>query len=228
MPPTVLYNEGWMLRLVLDWLDRNRGGSHALSLMAGARWYSEALLPSRFLATSRGDKLAESHTHADGVTGHFSIAPGERGEAKLLAGAGQFLVMEAKIGSPLSTGTKNAPGYDQAARNVACMAHMIGVAGLRAEAFARLGFCVLLPAVALSDGKLGDLLSKSSIEKKVRARVGGYEGRHDVWFDTTFLPALRRMDVAALTWESVLTGLPGELGGFYDRCLYYSSLRGRG
>lgn len=71
MPPTHLYNEGWMLRLVLDWLDRHRDLEHPLALHEGARWYSEALLPSRFLRDEHGDPLAESHTHADGLIGHF-------------------------------------------------------------------------------------------------------------------------------------------------------------
>jgi hypothetical protein len=62
LPPTQLYI-GWLLRLVLDGLDRHRGIEHPLSFIPGARWYSEALLPSRSMPRSRGDKLAESFTH---------------------------------------------------------------------------------------------------------------------------------------------------------------------
>lgn len=97
LPPTELYNEGWMLRLILDWFDRNRDLPHALSFLPKARWYSEALLPSRFLPRQRGDDRAESFTHADGVLGHFTIAPGERGEAKLTPETRQFMVIEAKL-----------------------------------------------------------------------------------------------------------------------------------
>jgi len=111
LPPTELFNEGWMLRLVLDWLDRNRGIVHPLSFAPEARWYSEALLPSLFLPQSRGDIKAESFTHADGVIGHFSIASGERGDVKLLPGVKQFVVIEAKLGSTLSAGTKNVRLY---------------------------------------------------------------------------------------------------------------------
>lgn len=78
LPPTELYNEGWMLRLVLDWFDRNRTSDHPLALLAKARWYSEALLASQFLPECRIDDRAESFTHADGVIGHFEITPGER------------------------------------------------------------------------------------------------------------------------------------------------------
>jgi hypothetical protein len=34
-PPTLLYNEGWLLRLVLDWLARHSLQDHPLSLAAG-------------------------------------------------------------------------------------------------------------------------------------------------------------------------------------------------
>ena len=64
-PPTDLYNEGWMLRLVLDWLSLNQGIDHELSFSAGDKWYSEALLPSAFLTRERGDRLAASWTHPD-------------------------------------------------------------------------------------------------------------------------------------------------------------------
>ena len=69
-PATDLYNEGWMLRLVIDWFDMNRSVDFDLKFSEGASWFSEALLPSAFLARQRRDKLAESWTHADGVIGH--------------------------------------------------------------------------------------------------------------------------------------------------------------
>lgn len=112
LPPTQLYNEGWLLRLVLDRLAQSKQGDHPPSLEPGAIWYSEALLPSRFLPTRRGDTLAESFTHADGVVGHFRVRSGLRGDVELLPQPAQFMVIEAKLGSSLSAGTKNAPAYD--------------------------------------------------------------------------------------------------------------------
>jgi hypothetical protein len=108
MPPTMLFNEGWLLRLVLGRLDKNRGVAHPLALEPNARWYSEALLPSRFLPTRRGDPLAESFTHADGVVGHFTIEPGIRGDAVLHERAEQFVVAEAKLGSVLGSKGRTA------------------------------------------------------------------------------------------------------------------------
>lgn len=230
LPPTELYNEGWMLRLVLDWFDQHRELRHELSFLPHARWYSEALLPSRFLPQQRGDERAESFTHADGVVGHFSIRPGERGEAILLPDATQLLVTEAKLGSGLSAGTKNAPDYDQAARNVACIAHMVGTSRVELKAIDRLGFYVLAPAGQIEAGVFGSLVTKESIYRKVAARVTQYQGAWDLWFRETFEPVLDRVRVAVLSWESVLEVLPGgaEASGireFYVLCLQFNPPR---
>jgi len=227
LPPTELYNEGWLLRLVLDWFDRNRDLSHELSFLAGARWYSEALLPSRFLPQRRGDDRAESFTHADGVVGHFSISPGERGEASLLPEARQFVVTEAKLGSSLSARTKNAPEFDQAARNVACMAHMLDIARVDVAAVERLGFYVIAPEHQINAGMFGNLVTKESISQKVAARVAQYGGQWDKWVTASFIPLLQRIDLSLLSWESILALLPHDeeaagIREFYSLCQQFN------
>ena len=51
---TEVYNEGWMLRLLLDWASAAAPADHPFRFQSEAIWYSEALLPSAFLARSRG------------------------------------------------------------------------------------------------------------------------------------------------------------------------------
>ena len=92
------------------------------------------LLQPAFLPESRGDAKAESFTHADRIVGHFLVHPGERVEATLKAAATQLVIAEAKLGSGLSSGVRNAPGFDQAARNVACMANMLYRVGRKPNA----------------------------------------------------------------------------------------------
>ena len=69
--PTEVFNEGWMLRLTLDWMEADARPDHPLSFDEGARWSSEALLPSSFLPRHRGDPLGEGWTNADGCVGHY-------------------------------------------------------------------------------------------------------------------------------------------------------------
>lgn len=230
LPPTELFNEGWMLRLVLDWFDRHPDADHALAFSHGATWYSEALLPSRFLPERRGDSLAESFTHADGVIGHIKIDSGVRGDAKLLGGLSQFVVTEAKLGSSLSAGTKNAPTYDQAARNVACMAYMLGEADIDPIKIERLGFYVIAPEAQIKSGVFGALITKSSITSKVARRVADYGEKHRSWFETIFMPTLNRIDLGLLAWEDIVKFIDSRSSGeglaeFYERCIEYNPLR---
>lgn len=230
LPPTELFNEGWMLRLVLDWFNRHPDVDHPLAFSPGATWYSEALLPSRFLPERRGDSLAESFTHADGVIGHIKINSGVRGDATLLDGLSQFVVTEAKLGSSLSAGTKNAPSYDQAARNVACMAHMLGEANIDPTNVERLGFSVIAPEAQIKNGVFGELVTKPSIKDKVAARVADYGEKHRSWFETIFLPTLNRIDVRLLAWEDIVKFIDSRSNGeglaeFYKKCIDYNPLR---
>ena len=232
LPPTEIFNEGWMLRLVLDWFDRNRTLNHPLAFAAEAGWYSEALLPSRFLPQSRGDIRAESFTHADGVIGHFSVSSGVRGDAQIRSGASQFLVTEAKLGSSLSAGTKNAPTFDQAARNVACMAHMLGVAGVDPSSVANLAFYVIAPESQIASGIFGSMVTKESVQAKVRERIAVYDGAFDPWFHGVFLSTLAHVELGLLSWESILSALPETaetelLREFYQQCLKFNPLRAK-
>ena len=75
LPATALFNEGWMLRLVLDWAANHCHPAAIVPLRFedGSTWYSEALLRSRFRSRKRGDTSGEGFTHADGVIGHFRL-----------------------------------------------------------------------------------------------------------------------------------------------------------
>ena len=63
-PRTELYNEGWLLRIILDWFSIHELEDHPLAFSDSAKWFSEGLLPSAFLPRSRQDPLGESWTHA--------------------------------------------------------------------------------------------------------------------------------------------------------------------
>lgn len=232
LPPTQLYNEGWLLRLLLDWFARSGTRGHPLSFEPGATWYSEALLPSRFRPTKRRDILAESFTHADGVVGHFRVRSGIRGDVQLLPHPRQFMVIEAKLGSSLSAGTKNAPAFDQAARNVACIAHLLSDAGAHPTSLTRLAFFVAAPERQIKAGVFGSLVTADSIKAKVADRMVPYDGVHDSWHAEAFLPVLERIDLRLLAWEDLIGHVSdahqrAALEEFYARCLQFNPMRRR-
>jgi len=232
MPPTQLYNEGWMLRLMVDRFASIdlENEPHPLAVPPGCRWYSEALLPSAFFPESRGDSRAESWTHADGVIGHFGIGNGAKGDLTLHSDAKHFVVLEAKMFSKLSAGVKNAPYFNQAARNVACIAEVLKRAGRRVQEFKALGFYVLAPASQIEQGLFDEHLAKASLRTVVERRVKEYGGKRDGWLSEWFLPVLERLDIKAVSWEDLMGFLrvrdpdADQLKDFYRRCLEFNKL----
>jgi hypothetical protein len=234
-PATILYNEGWLLRLVLDWFSQRENlGGFPQQFAQGARWFSEALLPSQFLARYRGDPLAETHTHADGVVGHFTIGTGAKADTALADGASQFLVTEAKLFSPLSAGVTRARNFDQAARNVACIAEVLFKANRPAKQLESLGFFVLAPSEQIDAKLFEPFLSKGSIYRKVWDRVSAFDNSPDKepeikWFRDWFEPTLEQITINSFSWEEIMNFIASKdrefgpkLSSFYDQYLVFN------
>jgi hypothetical protein len=228
-PPTLLFEEGWMLRLVLQWFAESDTTDHDLSFAPDARWFSEARLASAFLPRYRGDKHAEGYTHADGVIGHFQI--GETGQAELTleSDAQQFIVVEAKMFSGLSKRTTNAPKYNQAARNVACMAELFRRANHDPSNLSSKAFFVLAPKDQIDAGVFAEFMDRTSLERVVKKRVENYDSPKTDWFENWFLPTLSSMRDCCLAWETVVTFIKSadrsfgdDLEIFYNRCLEFN------
>jgi len=215
-----------MLRLILDWFSRAANVDHPLAFQPGARWFSEALLPTPFRARKRGDSRAEARTHADGLVGHFALASGAKADAQLLPEATQLLILEAKMFSPLSGGTRNAPSFNQAARSAACMAEMHRRAGHSPQAMTSLGFFVLAPETIVATGAFASTLEKEAIRLAVALRADAFRSELTHWLEAWFVPALERMRIEALPWEDLIRHIASvdpasasELEAFYQLCL---------
>ena len=224
--PTEIYNEGWLLRALLHVLSKLDTKQFPVSFAPGATSFSEALLPTAFKARYRGDPLAETRTNADGVIGHILIGEKAKADLELKPMADQFVVIEAKIGSQLSPGTLHAPDYDQAARNVACMAEALRRAGRRPSDVERLSFVVLAPQSAISGGKFAEEMDRSSIGSKVERRVASYAEEKQDWHEQWFEPALAEIDLVSLSWETAISWVGDSdedaaalLTDFYDQCI---------
>ncbi len=203
-PPTILYNEGWLLRLIVDWFSASKITDHPLSFPKDGHWFSEARLPSAFLPRFKGDPLAESHTNVDGVIGHFVIGSKGKTDLILTPNATHFVVLEAKLYSGLSKGVSNAKYFDQAARSVACIAKVLSRADRKPTSFSQSSFFVLAPDDQIKSRTFSRQLDKQSIKDKVNRRISSYEEERDDWFKDWFIPALEVIDIRSISWEAVL------------------------
>jgi hypothetical protein len=225
-PPTLLYNEGWLLRLVIDWFSADDVPDHRLTFLKGSRWYSEALLPSAFLPRHRGDPLAESWTHVDGAIGHFEIGKEGKADLSLLSDAHHFVILEAKLFSRLASGVTNAKYFDQAARTVACVSEVLRKAHRHPSSMSHLGFYLLAPQSQIDAERYASEMDRGSIRRKVKQRVAEYSGTKDEWYETWFQPTFRQITIDVFSWEQLL-GTIGEYDSssatsieeFYKRCV---------
>lgn len=232
MPATALFNKKWMLRLLLDCFASSPRPGHPLSPANGARWFSDGLLATRFVGDGRGDKRAEGFTRADGAIGQFHPGAGGHGDLLLGPKATQFVIVATKLESALSTGARNAPYFDQAARTVACMARLLEKGKIRPESLATLSYQVIAPANRIKQGIFRKQLDKDSIRDKVRHRAEVFGAVHRSWIASWFEPALERMTVSALSWEELIATVRvadkpsgSMLKEFYDRCLAFNPSR---
>jgi hypothetical protein len=246
-PLTNVFNEGWMLRLILDAVQTFSINSE-LRFLAGSRWYSEALLDSCFQPATKSDPLGEGHAHADAVIGHFDFREETRTGLRLRSCSRQFVVVEAKMFSNLSQGTKNAPTYDQAARNVACMATTIAHSNLRVNDLESVGFFVIAPRLDERHNRNTNLESRvrfDSIRSAVCQRIADYEtgNRPETvalrkWEHEYFHPLIDRLCAESrlnvLCWDETLEAIAKvepsygvDLKQFYERCLSMSTFEFR-
>lgn len=231
MPPTILYNEGWMLRLVLDWFKNNPGVTHKLAIPADCNWYSEALLPSPFLRgpKDKNKRFAEGYTHADGVAGKFDIGILNKGELSLKPECDFLYITEAKMFSSLSAGTKNAGYYNQAARNIACIADLSVRANLVNCSFRKLAFYVLLPESHSDMNNIKTIISKQHITATILRRINdfeNYDNEHGSisWLRTNTADFVsKKIETDVITWEEIVKFINDpSLEVFYNRCLNFN------
>jgi len=167
--PTEIYNEGWMTRLFVYYSIQEKLNVKSVDFSKISNWCSEAVISSPFQPRERGDKLGEGFTHADMTIGDFKVNFEKSGEIILSDNAKLFGIIEAKMGSNLSQGTKNAPSYNQASRNLACIAEKT-IDNNSCKTF----FGVVAPKVKIDFHKLEEQVNKELMLSQINARFEMY------------------------------------------------------
>jgi hypothetical protein len=231
-PATLVYCENWLVRLALRTLDLGIP-ELAPGVRGGMRWFSEARLTSPFQKRSRSSKLGEGHTHADAVVGDFTIRAGTKSGVALLPTSRTFSIIEAKINSPLASRTTNAAAFDQAARNVACLAEAVRKADVAPQHFDHLGFLVAAPESQIRNCTFGECVTAQSIRDAVVSAAASYgadrEKSYQIWIAEWLEPTLAKVRLSCVSWESLINRIQqwnptysAGLSDYYDRCLHYN------
>nr|WP_321464359.1 hypothetical protein [uncultured Desulfobulbus sp.] len=195
--PTILYNEGWMTRLLVEISVESKLNLHDLDFANIRHWYSEGLLSSPFLARTRKDVLAEGFTHADMALGDFQVDSANRGDISVNGSDGIFGVIEAKMGSRLSPGTKNVPNYNQASRNLGCIA--FNTLNTQHNIF----FGVVAPEKKIEEHGIRALVEPEAMLAQITQRFDMYDHDSDIYaLKERVLERARNCRCFVLTYEA--------------------------
>ncbi len=170
--PTEIYNEGWMTRLLVYYSIQKGIKLPFVDFSTINNWTSEALISSPFV---KADKYKEGYTHADMALGDFTVNYEKRGEIIVNDNAETFGIIEAKMGSNLSSGTKHVANYNQASRNVACIAHNTS------QCDCNVFFAVVAPDKKIRYHNLIQQTHPEYLKEQIEQRYSLYEPDSMVW-----------------------------------------------
>ena len=225
--PTEIDNEGWMTRLLVYYSKQENIQLKKIDFSKIANWTSEALLSSPFVGASN---VREGYTHADIALGDFEVNYKENGKGsgkiKINLNARTFGVIEAKMGSPLSSLTTHAEDYNQASRTVACIAH-------NAEKECTTFFYVVLPASKKNKAgtTIENLVNDFKIKEQITNRFKHHNSHNDKKLDKSeILLKVEQCDLDVITYEDWIelfkdNEIKKVLNDFYDKCKKWNNIK---
>ncbi len=223
--PTIIYNEGWMTRLLVYYSIQEQIKIKEIDFSLINHWTSEALISSPFVKAS---KLREGYTHADIALGDFNVKYENRGEIIVCPKASQFGIIEAKMKSPLSKGTTHAKDYNQASRNITCIAHNTS---LDCNTF----FYVALPECKLpkknrAGSTIAKIIDKEEIKRQIKKRLSPFVLNEIAEInENDILLKVEKCEVGLITYEEWIekftdTKIKETLNDFYSNCIKWNKL----
>ena len=223
---TLIFNEGWLLRGILEKGRRWKSQSKIpfLPFPNGAKIYSEAQLYTPFKKRARNDKKGEGNTEVDGIVGNFSFSPGTKSGIDLDKDFKYLAVFEAKMYSGFKSGTENAKDYNQVSRTIACIINSIvktGKSGDNNDIY----YAVIYPK---DNNKIEDTkYTREFIESQIEERIRGYKQNESVnpvnndfeKFEIQWKDILKTVTLKFIAWEDILNEIEDQdIEKFYELC----------
>ena len=239
--PTEIYNEGWMTRLLVHYsvkecislekedfiysdfpITSHSNTLESIRINKSFQWTSEALISSPFVK-KEAKPYQEGYTHADMAIGDFDVDYLHSGEIDLRDGFNLFGIIEAKMGSNLSKGTTHAPNYNQASRNLACIAYKTK------DSIAPTFFGVVAPKDMITKHGIQSQVEKATMIKQIEDRYDMYPLGGSIRKDEVqVLSKAQDTNVFVISYEDWIAKfdnpIQGELQEFYNACLKWNKI----
>ncbi|WP_298327427.1 hypothetical protein [uncultured Dokdonia sp.] len=221
--PTAIYNEGWMTRMLMYYSVKEKLNFKGIDF-TNKGWTSEALISSPFVSAKSN---REGYTHPDIAIGDFKIDYSVSGKLDI-KDANEFGIIEAKMKSPLSRGTKNAKDFNQASRNVACIAH-------NTTEECNTFFYIVLPESKRNHKKrdgttIIDLVNRDTIRKQITERIKSHNNTNQDQLDDNLIERAKQCKVDVFTYEEWIKAfndikIKEELNEFYNNCKIHNKIK---
>jgi hypothetical protein len=225
---TLIFNEGWLLRGILEKWRGLKGQSKFpfLPFPKGVKIYSEAQLYTPFKKRSIEDKQGEDNTHVDGIVGNFSLRPNTKSGIDLDGDFKYLAIFEAKMYSELAKGITHVKNYNQVSRTIACIIN--SVLKVRGSPNNSIYYIITYP----NDNKKieSETYTKKFIEGEIEERIKIYKEPKTVKIDGDFdsfekywKNVLGKIEVQFVTWDAILDEIKDQdIKRFYDLCKEYN------
>ena len=220
--PTIIYNEGWMIRLLVGESKRIGITVKNIDFSKINNWTSEAKISSPFEGKElKKNKKNETKTQADVILGDFRINYDRNAEIIIETPSEILGIIEAKMGSNLSPGIKNAKNYNQASRNICCLAYVT-----KKSPECKIFFVIVAPEVRINNpkSKFKEQIGETKKEIKDRFEETGRE------YTSEMDEKIENCEIIIISYEEWINEIEGSdvkkaLNKFYDKCIEHNKIK---
>ncbi len=226
-PETLIFNEGWLLRIILKKLLSQKYTSqfNFLQFPSRSNFFSEGQLYTPFKKMKKNDKYCEGNTHVDGIVGDFVINNTSKSGIKLSDKFQYLSVFEAKMFSPISKSTTHFKVYSQISRILSCMINLLKDEGdLKKK---KICFVLFYPEEnKYIKTQLSEISKKKFIESEINNRINHYFLNKNYALNNDFKKFLNNWErilhlikIEFITWETMISIINNEdINNFYNLC----------
>ena len=218
--PTVIFNEGWMTRVLVEISIKEQLKIGNIDFSKLHNWSSEALIDSPFVTVK---EKREGYTHADIILGDFEIDYSQKGKIEVNKNAQILGIIEAKMGSNLSQRTNNADDYNQASRNICCLAYNT----LKAHGHCNIFFIVVAPQSTIKKYDIEFQIENTTLKNQIIRR---YETSNEkLGQDLLKKIEDNKNNILTISYEEWINKIKNQtdkklLNNFYNNCLKHNKI----